>query len=166
MLYTACYHSPLGVIDLFSNGNALTGLYLPLQTKRKILSANILNGSSLPVILQTKDWLDLYFSGNNPSFIPNLAPCGTPFQLEVWRILQNIPYGEIITYGDIARILAQKRSSRRMSAQAVGKAVGANPISIIIPCHRVVGVGCNLTGYSGGLDAKKRLLLLEGCTFL
>lgn len=162
MLYMASYHSPIGTIDLFSDGIHLTGLYLPLQTNRKITSEKFLNGTSLAVIHNTLQWLDIYFSGKEPSFIPCLAPEGSAFQHEVWQILQTIPYGQVITYGQIAALLTQKRLSKKVSAQAVGQAIHANPISIIIPCHRVIGVHNNLTGYSGGIDVKKHLLMLEG----
>ena len=161
MLYMANYSSPIGIIDLFSDGVGLIGLYTSPQTKRKILSDKAQDGSTLDVLQQTKSWLDIYFSGNNPSFLPLLRPSGTPFQLEVWRLLKTIPYGQVDTYGHLAKILAAKRLSQKMSARAVGQAVGANPISIIIPCHRVIGSQHNLTGYAGGLDIKRQLLALE-----
>ena len=106
-------------------------------------------------------WLDLYFAGRRPHFIPPLHLTGTEFRMAVWSLLQEIPYGEVTTYGELARQLAQRLEVRHMSAQAVGGAVGHNAISIIIPCHRVVGAGGNLTGYAGGIDRKVQLLTLE-----
>ena len=106
-------------------------------------------------------WLDVYFSGRKPDFTPPTAPAGTAFQQSVWEILRTIPYGETTTYGAIARRIEQNTGCR-MSAQAVGGAVGRNPISILIPCHRVIGADGSLTGYAGGLDKKERLLQWEG----
>ena len=106
-------------------------------------------------------WLDLYFAGKEPHFMPALSPDGTAFQQAVWEILRTIPYGETTTYGAIAKRL-EKNTGKRMSAQAVGGAVGRNPISILIPCHRVIGADGGLTGYAGGLDKKEYLLGLEG----
>ena len=108
-----------------------------------------------------KHWLDQYFCGQKPDFLPPLHPKGSTFQMTVWDILLKIPYGETISYGEIARQIAEKRGISRMSAQAVGGAVGRNPIAIIIPCHRVVGADGSLTGYAGGLDKKIKLLKLE-----
>ena len=106
-------------------------------------------------------WLDLYFAGKEPDFSPALNPTGTAFQMSVWAILQTIPFGETTTYGAIARRL-EEQTKKRMSAQAVGGAVGRNPISIIVPCHRVIGADGSLTGYAGGLDKKEYLLRTEG----
>jgi methylated-DNA-[protein]-cysteine S-methyltransferase len=115
------------------------------------------------VFRETRSWLDGYFAGKKPSaFALPPAPFGSAFRQEVWRILRAIPYGEILTYGGIAKMAAEKMGRARMSAQAVGGAVGHNPISIIIPCHRVVGANGSLTGYAGGLETKLRLLELEG----
>lgn len=156
MVYYALYPSPLGQIVLTSDGVALTGLQLS-----DALTEGIHN-PDLAVFYQSRQWLDDYFAGRNPdpSVLP-LAPGGTPFQKEVWRILCRVPYGEVITYGQIARELASPRGGR-MSAQAVGQAIGKNPIWIVIPCHRCVGSGGKLTGYTGGLDAKLWLLRHEG----
>lgn len=115
----------------------------------------------LPVLMQARDWLDQYFQGVIPSFTPPLAPAGTAFQQLVWKILLTIPYGHTRTYGDIAAEIAQQKGIGSMSAQAVGGAVGHNPISIMIPCHRVMGANGSLTGYAGGTDRKARLLQLE-----
>lgn len=113
-------------------------------------------------LAEVKRWLDIYFSGREPDFLPPLHPLGTPFRRAVWELLLQIPYGRTVTYGELARRLAAKQGLVHMSAQAVGGAVGHNPISILIPCHRVVGSGGNLTGYAGGIDKKVRLLELEG----
>lgn len=114
-----------------------------------------------PAITEAKRWLDIYFAGKEPDFLPPLHPTGSAFRQSVWEILLKIPYGQTITYGDIARQLAAKRGLANMSAQAVGGAVGHNEISVIIPCHRVVGANGSLTGYAGGIDKKIKLLGLE-----
>ena len=114
-----------------------------------------------PALTEAKRWLDIYFAGKEPDFLPPLHPIGSAFRQSVWEILLKIPYGQTITYGDIARQLAAKRGLANMSAQAVGGAVGHNEISIIIPCHRVVGSSGSLTGYAGGIDKKVKLLELE-----
>ncbi|MGN0733289.1 MAG: methylated-DNA--[protein]-cysteine S-methyltransferase [Emergencia sp.] len=118
--------------------------------------------SKLPVFEQTRRWLDIYFEGREPDFTPPLHLIGTDFRKEVWDILKQIPYGQTKTYGEIAEELAARRGIRRMSAQAVGGAVGHNNISIIVPCHRVIGADGSLTGYAGGTDIKAELLRLEG----
>ncbi len=139
----------------------LTGLYFAGQKYYpKELKADSIR-ETLPIFLQTAGWLDTYFSGREPDFTPNIAMKGTPFQMAVWNILRTIPYGQIMTYGQIAAKLAQQRGVKKMSAQAVGGAVGRNPISIIVPCHRVVGADGSLTGYAGGIDRKRELLRLE-----
>jgi methylated-DNA-[protein]-cysteine S-methyltransferase len=116
----------------------------------------------LPVFKSIKQWLTVYFDGRIPAFTPPLAPTGSAFRKSVWDILCAIPYGETITYQDIAKMIAGQTGKAAMSAQAVGGAVGHNPISIIIPCHRVVGTDGSLTGYAGGIDVKMRLLTMEG----
>lgn len=167
MDYTSRYLSPLGYITLASDGEALIGLWFEGQ---KHFALTLTNESSedsdLPVFEQTWNWLDLYFSGECPDFIPPLAPKGTPFQQKVWRLLLAIPYGKTVTYGKIARQYIEMSygsslPKQHMSAQAIGGAVGHNPINIIIPCHRVIGANGSLTGYAGGLDRKKYLLELE-----
>jgi methylated-DNA-[protein]-cysteine S-methyltransferase len=115
----------------------------------------------LPVFKRVKEWLSIYFSGKNPAFTPPLAPKGSPFRQAVWKILREIPYGKVITYGDIAKKIAKQSGKEKMSAQAAGGAVGHNPITLIIPCHRVVGADGSLTGYAGGITAKTKLLTLE-----
>lgn len=116
----------------------------------------------LPVFETVKKWLDIYFSGRKPDFMPPLHMIGSPFQLSVWKHLLEIPYGKTVTYGELAKRIALERGRERMAAQAVGGAVGHNKISILVPCHRVVGANGSLTGYGGGLDKKERLLALEG----
>ena len=119
----------------------------------------------LPIFKKTIDWLDIYFGGGIPSFTPSLSLSGTEFQKEVWNILKDIPYGQTMTYGEVAEIIAKRRNIERMSSQAVGQAVGHNPIAIIIPCHRIVGANGKMTGYAGGIDKKIALLNLEKMAF-
>ena len=159
MIYTAHYTSLLGGITLASDGIALTGLYFDGETGCPPCDAA--HKKDLPVLGEAMRWLDLYFAGHEPDFSPTLNPTGTAFQQAVWAILRTIPYGATTSYGTIARRIEQK-TKKRMSAQAVGGAVGRNPISIIIPCHRVLGADGSLTGYAGGLDKKEYLLGLEG----
>lgn len=116
----------------------------------------------IPVFTETKKWLDIYFSGKQPQFFPKLDLRGSDFRIAVWEILLKIPYGQTITYGDIADEIAKKRGIKKMAAQAVGGAVGHNPVAIIVPCHRVVGTNGSLTGYGGGIERKEKLLQLEG----
>ena len=150
------YGSPLGSILLAGDGRALTGLWLD----RKIPAESSCTAED-PVLMQTAAWLDAYFAGLQPEILIPLSPQGTAFQKQVWQRLLEIPYGEVCTYGDIAREIAAQ-TGKRMSAQAVGNAVGSNPISILIPCHRVVGAGGKLTGYAWGLERKQWLLSHEG----
>ena len=161
MIYTAHYTSPLGRITLASDGMALTGLYFDGERDFPDLSAA--HKKDLPVFGEAMRWLDLYFAGREPDFMPALNPTGTAFQQAVWEILRTIPYGGTTTCGAIAKRL-EKVTGKRMSAQAVGGAVGRNPISILIPCHRVIGADGSLTGYAGGLDKKEYLLGLERTT--
>jgi len=153
MVFCTQYPSPIGLLTLASDGENLTGLWMEGQP----LPTEMLQ-RDLPVFHAAKAWLDAYFRGENPTidYLP-LSPAGTPFQHRVWDILLTVPYGEPITYGEIARKLGI-----RMSPQAVGGAVGRNPISIIIPCHRCVGARRKLTGYAGGLERKVWLLHHEG----
>lgn len=161
MTYIQHYDSPLGGILLAADEIGLTGLWFD---REKYFADNLPaehTERETPVLAESKRWLDTYFAGSEPDFLPPLHPIGSVFRREVWEILLRIPYGQTTTYGAIARELAQKRGLARMSAQAVGGAVGHNEISIIIPCHRVVGAGGSLTGYAGGIDKKVRLLELE-----
>ena len=155
------YTSPLGEITLASNGESLTGLWFDGQ---KHFPHNLISESTkaeLPIFKQTVKWLDSYFSGKESNFTPPLSLQTTIFRKAVYDILLTIPYGQTMTYGEIARIIAEQRGIERMSAQAVGGAVGHNPISIIVPCHRVIGADGSLTSYAGGLDKKIALLKLE-----
>lgn len=156
------YQSPIGNILLAADDVGLTGLWFEGQKYFALYLDKEHVKKDLPVLTQAKKWLDVYFSGREPDFKLPLHFCGTDFQNEVWEILYSIPYGQTMTYGEIARQLAAKRGLNRMSAQAVGGAVGRNEISIIVPCHRVVGTGGSLTGYAGGIDKKIALLKLEG----
>lgn len=163
MWYSASYASPVGRLLLGSDGEALTGLWLEGQ---KYYGATLAGEASegCPAVLETaKAWLDDYFAGNKPavSDLP-LRPAGSSFRQMIFGILLEIPYGHTITYGEIAKRAAARMGRPSMSGQAVGGAVGHNPISIIIPCHRVVGSGGSLTGYAGGIAAKLRLLEHEG----
>ncbi len=161
MIRTQHYASPLGDILLAGDGGAITGLWFAEQSYfAQGLPADAAPGENA-VFSQTCRWLDRYFEGKDPGVLPPLAPQGTPFRREVWDILLTIPRGEVLTYGDIAARLAQRRGTAHFSAQAVGGAVGHNPISILIPCHRVVGRDGALTGYAGGLWRKEALLALE-----
>ncbi len=161
MTYTYHYHSPLGDITLGSNGEALTGLWFDGQKYFGDTLPNEYKQEKLPIFDETSHWLDIYFSGRNPDFIPPLSFHATPFRQAVWDILLSIPYGKTMTYGEIADRLAKQEGLSKMSAQAVGGAVGHNSISIIVPCHRVVGTNGSLTGYAGGIDKKIKLLELE-----
>lgn len=164
MFYQTVYCSPIGNITLGSDGENIVGLWIEGQKYfGDTVKEKMLPNDNLPVLQKAKTWLDRYFRGEKPeiSELP-LAPIGNDFRQAVWKILCEIPYGEVITYGGIAKKIAAQRGLSRMSAQAVGGAVGHNSISIIIPCHRVVGTNGSLTGYSGGLDLKIKLLDFEG----
>lgn len=161
MQYISRCRSPLGAVLLAADDRGLTGLWLEGQEHGEKVLASA-REEETPVLAAARRWLSVYFEGREPDFSVPLHWSGTPFQEEVWAILRTIPYGKTVTYGMIARELAARRGTARMSAQAVGGAVGRNPISIIVPCHRVVGAGGNLTGYAGGIDKKAALLTLEG----
>ncbi|MFV0552974.1 MAG: methylated-DNA--[protein]-cysteine S-methyltransferase [Anaerorhabdus sp.] len=161
MTYTTTYHSPLSIITLASDGEYLTGLWFNDQ---KYFGSTLTHNSidkELPIFIQTKAWLDIYFNGEIPTFLPPLRYNTTVFRKMVWNILLTIPYGTVITYKDIAQEIAKQTGQKSMSAQAIGGAVGHNPISLIIPCHRVVGTSGSLTGYAGGLNRKNELLQRE-----
>ena len=155
MLFLTHYASPLGSILLAADETGLTGLWFEAQKYFPSFSGVEYQEKETPVLTETVRWLDVYFSGKDPGFLPPLHPQGSPFRQTVWNILLTIPRGQTITYGEIARRLGV------CCAQAVGGAVGHNPISLIIPCHRVVGAGGSLTGYAGGVDKKQALLELE-----
>ncbi len=161
MDFTHRFNSPLGGLTLASDGEALTGLWFDGQ---KYFAASLEKEheeKSLPVFDLADEWLDLYFSGSDPGFLPPLLMRTTEFRKTVWEILLTIPYGKTMTYGEIADRIAAGKGISRMSAQAVGGAVAHNAISLMIPCHRVVGTDGSLTGYAGGLEKKIRLLELE-----
>ncbi len=162
MLYICKYRSPLGDMTLASNGEALTGTWFDGQKYFASTLTGVYEETDLPVFRQARAWLDCYFSGQNPGECPAVYLDGSSFRMSVWNILKEIPYGTVITYGDIARKIAFRTGKARIAAQAVGGAVGYNPVSIFIPCHRVVGSDGSLTGYAGGLSVKGKLLLLEG----
>ena len=161
MQYISHYHSPLGDILLAADSAGLTGLWFEGQKYFALYLDKEHEEKELPVFEEAKRWLDIYFSGKNPDFQVPLHFTGTDFQNEVWEILYAIPYGQTTTYGALAKQLAEINGGKRVSAQAVGGAVGHNPVSIIVPCHRVVGSDGSLTGYAGGIDKKIRLLTLE-----
>lgn len=162
MYFLQSYQSPLGEIYLAGNDEYLTGLWF----KGKKYDNNALMSEyrveTVCVLEETKSWLDIYFQGKKPDFMPQVEINASSFTVSVLEHLREIPYGKTVTYGYIADILARERGIGHMSAQAVGNAVGRNPISIIIPCHRVIGSNGNLTGYAGGLERKAALLRLEG----
>lgn len=162
MEYTYHYDSALGGITLASDGDALTGLWFDGQKYFADSLDTEHESADLPIFEETKRWLDIYFSGREPDFTPALNMKTTPFRKAVWEVMLSIPYGRTMTYGRIAAELARRRGLESMSSQAVGGAVGHNSISLIIPCHRVVGTNGSLTGYAGGLDRKIALLELEG----
>ncbi|MCL2695340.1 MAG: methylated-DNA--[protein]-cysteine S-methyltransferase [Clostridiales bacterium] len=153
--------SPIGLLTLASDGTAITGLWIEGQKYYPNLRDASHSSKAPPVFACARQWLSDYFNGQIPRATPPLSPKGSAFAQDVWRILLQIPYGEVTTYGDIAKEMARERGQITMSAQAVGGAVGHNPISLIIPCHRVVGANGSLTGYAAGLDIKKELLELE-----
>ena len=161
MEYTHHYDSPLGGITIASDGNAVTGLWFDGQK----YFADTLDADhtekDLPVFDEAGRWLDIYFGDSEPSFTPPLNMKTTPFRKSVWEVMLTIPYGRTMTYREIADRIAKQKGVSRMSAQAVGGAVGHNAISLIIPCHRVVGTNGSLTGYAGGIDKKAKLLSLE-----
>ena len=161
MAYVRHYDSPLGGILLAADERGITGLWFDGQKyfARDLPAERV--EQSTPALAEAKRWLDIYFTGREPDFTPPLHPIGSGFRQAVWNILLQIPYGQTTTYGEIARQLAAKQGLARMSAQAIGGAVGHNEISIIIPCHRVVGTNGSLTGYAGGIDRKVKLLELE-----
>ena len=161
MQYTSRYRSPLGEMLLAADKTGVTGLWFAGQKYFALHLDKEQEEKEIPLFGAAKRWLDVYFSGREPDFTVPLHFTGTAFQNEVWQILCTIPYGRTATYGEIAKQLAARKGLPHMSAQAVGGAVGHNPISILVPCHRVVGAGGSLTGYAGGLERKRRLLALE-----
>lgn len=164
MIYTSYYNSPVGKLLLASKNNKLIGVWIENQKYYlSNLKEKMQKKDDEEILIKTKNWLDRYFENKNPHISElDIEPIGTEFSKMVWTILCTIPYGKVITYGEIAKKISKAMNKDKMSAQAVGNAVAHNPISIIIPCHRVIGANGNLTGYAGGLDIKMRLLKHEG----
>ena len=162
MTYITEYPSPLGAITLACDENAVIGLWFNGQKYYGNILPPETEERDHPLLRDAKRWLDIYFSGRKPDFLPPMRYDSTPFRKRICDIMLTIPYGQTMTYGEIAAEAARQQGVARMSAQAVGGAVGHNPISLMIPCHRVVGTGGSLTGYGGGIDRKVKLLTLEG----
>ena len=162
MEYIHNYQSPLGPMIMASDGEFLIGLWFERQKHFADCLLDEYEEKLLPVFEQTEEWLDIYFSGKEPAFSPPLKMKTTEFRKAVWSIMLSIPYGKTMTYGEIADKIARQKNIPKMSAQAVGGAVGHNCIALIIPCHRVVGTNGKLTGYAAGIDKKLKLLQLEG----
>ncbi len=161
--YKSLYESPMGLIVMRSDGIFLTGLWFD---KAKYVNWEAINtleeNNDLDIFIRVKQWLDDYFEGKKIDTTSlKIKLEGTEFQKKVWDILLNIPYGKVITYGDIAKVIANGNETKAIGCQAIGQAVSHNPISIIVPCHRVIGKSGKLTGYAGGLDKKIKLLELE-----
>lgn len=163
MNYFTTHKTPIGKITLGSDGKSLTGLWIENQKYHGgTIFKEMKENTNLPIFRDTKQWLDGYFAGKNPTTTQmSFKPVGSKFQLRVWKMLCEIPYGKVTTYGTIARRIAKKMNKKNMASQAIGNAVSHNPISIIIPCHRVVGKNGSLTGYAGGISIKAKLLKLE-----
>ncbi|MBD5414122.1 MAG: methylated-DNA--[protein]-cysteine S-methyltransferase [Treponema sp.] len=162
MHYTSMYISPVGEMLLAADETSIVGAWFKdgKHYARCLDKEN--EQKETPIIKEGKYWLDSYFQGKNPGFEPPIRLLGTPFQVEVWNLLRKIPYGETTTYKEIARCIAERRGLKKMSARAVGTAIGKNNISLIVPCHRVVGANNSLAGYAGGIDKKIYFLKLEG----
>lgn len=161
MHFTGAYASPLGDILLAADDAGLIGLWFVGQKHFARTLDPVHIERETPALGEARSWLDAYFSGAEPARVPPLHLMGTPYQLSVWRELLLIPYGQTVTYGELAERIARRRGGARTSPRAVGGAVGRNPVSIIVPCHRVVGTGGSLTGYAGGTGRKKALLEIE-----
>lgn len=158
------YESPLGTLTLYATASALVGLTFPTQSVHFQEPVVLDESPSSRILQQTIQWLDQYFGGQVPTISIPLAPQGTTFQQKVWSQLQHIPYGTSLTYGELSQHVFNSPTPK--GAQAIGSAVGANPISLIIPCHRVLGKGNALTGYTGGLSIKRALLSIESIDFV
>lgn len=166
MMYRYTYPSALGNLVLAADDTALCGAWFEGQ---KYFDGQLLQGArpraDLPVFADCRAWLNRYFAGVSPGPVPPVRLSGSPFRQRVWDLLRHIPYGRLQTYGSLAAALAREAGGRLPAAQAVGGAVGHNPVSVFVPCHRVVGARGQLTGYAGGIDVKRRLLALEGIAF-
>ena len=163
-IFYTTYESPLGTITLYATASALVGLTFPTQSITFSDPICRVESTASPILTHTIEWLDQYFAGQVPTVTIPLAPQGTAFQQKVWSHLQHIPYGTVLTYGALSQLVFN--SPRPKGAQAIGSAVGANPISLIIPCHRILGKGNSLTGYTGGLSIKRALLSIENISFV
>jgi methylated-DNA-[protein]-cysteine S-methyltransferase len=162
MEYIHDVKSPVGILTVSSDGKNISGLWIEKQKYfAKTLEKDVMK-QDLPLFEDVQKWLDIYFSGKEPDFMPPLMPKGSTFQALVWNILRKIPYGQTTTYGEIAKQIEMENKDAHTSARAIGTAVAHNPISIIIPCHRVIGQNGDLTGYAGGISAKIKLLQMEG----
>lgn len=161
IVYTCTYSSMLGNILLAADEIGLTGLWFEGQKYFANTLPEERISQETPILTEAKKWLDVYFSGKEPEFMPPLHPTGSAFRQAVWQTLLQIPYGQTMTYGEIARRITKGKNLSHMSAQVVGGAVGHNEISIIVPCHRVVGTNGSLTGYAAGIEKKISLLQLE-----
>ena len=169
MIYRTYYLSPLGRMLLAADDMGLVGAWFEGQKYFGEFPRHrdfVFEEKENCILKDALRWLDIYFSGQKPDFLPKLHLIGTDFQREVWDILLEIPYGQTVTYGEIARKIADKRGLKTMSAQAVGGAVGHNRVSVIVPCHRVIGSDGSLTGYAGGIERKIRLLDIEQPEFI
>jgi methylated-DNA-[protein]-cysteine S-methyltransferase len=162
MEYTQKIESPLGILTLSSDGQNICGLWMEGQKYFARTMEQDAADQDMPVFAKVRKWLALYFSGREPDFMPPLMPRGSPFQKAIWNMLRKIPYGQTTTYGELARQFALENDGSCTSPRAVGGAVGRNPISILIPCHRVLGKNGGLAGYAGGIGKKMKLLRLEG----
>ena len=162
MEYIQKIKSPVGLLTVSSGGKEISGLWIEGQKHfLKTLDKDAVE-QKLPVFDDVKKWLDIYFSGKEPDFLPPLSPKGSEFQRKIWKYLCKIPYGKTVTYGGLAEKFKSQNNGKGMSARAVGGAVGRNPVSILIPCHRVIGKNNSLTGYAAGITVKTKLLQLEG----
>ncbi|MHB9291292.1 putative methylated-DNA-[protein]-cysteine S-methyltransferase [Hollandina sp. SP2] len=163
MEYLHRIESPVGILTVSSDGKNISGLWIEGQKYfAKTVGKDVLE-QDLPLFEDVQQWLSIYFSGKEPDFIPPLMPQGSPFQKSIWNILCKIPYGQTTSYGAIAKQLELENKGKHTSPRAVGSAVGHNPVSILIPCHRVIGKNGDLTGYAGGINIKLKLLQLEKC---
>ncbi len=159
------YTSPVGKMIMAADGQNLVGLWFERQKYYPDYIGDLVDEGESEVFRLTARWLDVYFSGAKPDFTPPIKMRGTVFQKEIWEYLRLVPYGQTATYRDIAAMYCERHGGKNMAPQAVGGAVGRNPISIIIPCHRIVGCDGKLTGYAGGIDKKQYLLRLEKAVF-
>ena len=161
-MYRTTFSSPAGALAIYSDGSAITAITMPIWRYQPAVESTI--SEDLPVFQEAKEWLEKYFTGAILQYYPPLCVSGTSFQQQVWRILQEIPPGTALTYGEVARKL-EEITGHHTSPRAIGNAVGRNPVAIMIPCHRVLGTGGRLTGFGGGLEAKRFLLELEGIPY-